>query len=94
MNVEDRDKLVTQLTERCELIEKVQEPFAPIVFFVEGSVTNGTVLSKPRRGAFIPLKPITPMFLEYEYYSISPSYDCILGLELFILSCSSCLFAT
>lgn len=25
------------------------------------------------------------MFLEYEYEMISPSYDCILGLELFIL---------
>ena len=70
-----------------------EKPFAPIVFFTEGSVTNGSVLSKPRRGAFIPLKPMTPMFLEYEYHTVSPSYDCILGFELFILACSSSFFA-
>jgi hypothetical protein len=56
-----------------------------MVFHAEGSVTNGTVLSPFRRGAFVGNKTVWPMFLEYEYEMISPSYDNILGLELWIL---------
>ena len=71
------------------MIETSEYPFAPIVFFPEGSVTNGTVLSKFRRGAFSAEKRITPMFLEYEYFMVSPSYDCLLGLPSFVLMISS-----
>jgi hypothetical protein len=90
MPLSQRDKLVDQLTEQCHKIETAEEPFAPLVFHAEGSVTNGSVLTKFRRGAFVPLKTVQPYFVEYEYYMVSPSYDCILGLELFVLcACSS-----
>lgn len=83
-----------QIVERQELIETAEEPFGPLVFHAEGSVTNGTTLSPFKRGAFVGLKTVQPMFLEYEYYTVSPSYDCILGLELFILCASTSIFCT
>lgn len=90
MPLSQKDALVEQLTERCEFIETAEENYAPLVFHAEGGVTNGTVLTKFRRGAFVPLKTVLPVFLEYEYNIVSPSYDCILGLELFVLTtCSS-----
>jgi hypothetical protein len=76
------------------LIESSDLPYGPLVFHVEGSVTNGSVLSEFKRGAFVALKPVTPMFIEYDYHMVSPSYDCILAFELFILSCCSTLFST
>ena len=67
------------------LIETAEEPYGPLVFHAEGSVTNGSCLTPFKRGAFVGFRTVQPMFLEYEYYTVSPSYDCILGLELFIL---------
>jgi len=64
------------------------------VFHAEGGVSNGTVLSKFRRGGFSALKPVLPVFLEYEYYTVSPSYDCILGAQWAILAVASCFWPT
>jgi hypothetical protein len=52
------------------------------------------VLTPFKRGAFVGLKTVIPMFLEYEYYTVSPSYDCILGFELFIFLASTSIFCT
>jgi hypothetical protein len=94
MTPEGRDKLVHQLEERCNLIETAEEPYGPLVFHAEGAVTNGTVLSEFKRGAFVTLKTVQPMFIEYDYHVYSPSYECINGFELWIFSCASSLFKT
>ncbi len=80
--------------DRKRLIETAEEPYGPLVFHAEGSVTNGTVLTPFKRGAFVGLNTVQPMFLEYEYYMVSPSYDCILGFELFILLACTSIFGT
>jgi len=72
-----RDDIVNQLKERQELIETSDLPYGPIVFHAEGASSNGTAISKFKRGAFVSLKTVIPSFLEYEYEMVSPAFECV-----------------
>jgi len=53
-----------------------------LAIFAEGSVTNGKYLSEFKRGGFIALKTVQPIFLKYDWNQISPSYDVCRGIDL------------
>ena len=64
--------------------------FPPIVVFPEGGTTNGRQILSFKKGAFSALRPVTPVVLKYEYGMLSPAYDVMPFLPLFILQC--CLY--
>ena len=55
--------------------------------FPEGTTTNNTALLSFKQGAFISLTPVKPLVFLIKSKYISPTYDCVGFLELFILIC-------
>jgi 1-acyl-sn-glycerol-3-phosphate acyltransferase len=54
---EDRKRIINQITERVNLIERA-ETMPPLLIFPEGTATNGKALLQFKKGAFKDLKPI------------------------------------
>ena len=61
----------------------------PLLFFAEGSKTNGTGIMKFKKGAFMSELTIKPLYLKYSFGRNTPSFDCIPDLAAFILALSS-----
>ena len=62
--------------------------FSPLMVFPEGGTTNGKRISPFKRGAFVGLRSVKPMVIQYEAPVISPSIDVIEEADVAILLCS------
>lgn len=80
------------IEERQDAVEKTAK-HSPLIVFPEGGTTNGRYLLKFKKGAFNAQKRIQPIILKYTVKgTLSPAYDIIEILPLFILQLSwSCI---
>ncbi len=71
-----------------QILERVNTGvgFGPIVIFAEGTTTNGTCLLSFRKGAFVPMIPVTPALYSFgadardpEQSTFLPTYETIWG---------------
>jgi 1-acyl-sn-glycerol-3-phosphate acyltransferase len=62
--------------------------FSPLMVFPEGGTTNGRRISPFKRGAFVGLRSVKPMIIQYDSPVISPSIDVIEEADVAILLCS------
>jgi 1-acyl-sn-glycerol-3-phosphate acyltransferase len=76
--------VIAQINERQVAIEQ-EGKYPPIIVFPEGGTTNGTRILPFKKGAFAPLRPVRPIFLNYKYSTVSPSYDVMPFIPLYIL---------
>jgi hypothetical protein len=58
--------------------------------FAEGGTSNGTCILPFKRGAFISMKAVTPVFIKYKYGTMSPCYDVVPYVSLVLMNL--CLF--
>jgi hypothetical protein len=58
------------------------------MIFAEGGTTNNSGLSEFKRGAFYGLRPIQPMYMNYKWSTVSPSFETIAFVPLVAFQCS------
>lgn len=80
-----------KIKDRQELIENTGA-YAPFLIFPEGTTSNGTCLLKFRKGAFYSEKKVQPIYMKFNYNTISPAYDILDFLPLAILNLCLCCF--
>lgn len=50
------------------------DKYNPILIFAEGGITNGTSLVQFKKGGFLALKRLTPIYMKFEYSILNPAY--------------------
>ena len=73
-NKEERDLQIQQIIERQQAVEDNPD-WNPICIYPEGTQSNGSALLQFKRGAFVSMKAVSPMVLNYEWTSFSPTWD-------------------
>lgn len=76
-----------KISERQLAIQSGQS-FPQLTIFAEGTTTNGTALLQFRKGGFVNLMPVQPVFLDYPYSHVSPALDCVPLWTVVLLLCS------
>jgi 1-acyl-sn-glycerol-3-phosphate acyltransferase len=70
----ERDAQIQQIIERQEAVEKNPD-WNPICIYPEGTQSNGTALLPFKKGAFVSMKAVTPMVINYSWSGFSPTWD-------------------
>ncbi len=74
----------------CDRVKAVKEnsDVPPIAIFAEGGTSSGTHLLHFKRGAFEPLEPIQPFFIEYQSKYCNPACEVFpMPLHLMFMAC-------
>lgn len=91
---EIRDKTLSLIKERQELIQEGDGDYPPLLIFPEGTTSNGKQLFQFKKGAFLAEKKIRPYTLTYSNGTVHPAWDNIdfLPFIIFFLSwgCYTC----
>ena len=64
-SAEIREKIVGQIKQRQEDIEVDCQEWNPICIFAEGTTSNGTSLTKFKRGAFSAMRSVKPVYVKF-----------------------------
>ena len=72
-----REQVVEQIVERQRMVEEDGVDYNPMCIFAEGTTSNGTGLLKFKRGAFVGLRTIIPVFAKVNHRYLSPTFDIV-----------------
>lgn len=82
---DERAGLINDLQERARYIKS--HPWTPpLLFFAEGTTTNGSALLSFKKGAFLPGLPVKIVALKYNTEKFSPALDILGGYISFFLT--------
>lgn len=84
-----RQRIVEQIKQRQTEIEVDGVNFNPIMIFAEGTTTNGQYLLKFKRGAFIGMRTVQPVFAKITERMFMPMYDVLPFFPMLVLWYSS-----
>ena len=83
--------VIDKIVARQKQIEEEGQAFNPVLFFVEGTTTNGTHLLRFRQGAFHGLYTVSPVFFTVSTCGmVDHNYDILAIQDLVVLAMSSC----
>lgn len=78
-----RSAVVENIVERVSSVSSARQP--RILIFPEGTTTNNRFVLKFLSGAFVPMKPVQPIALQYRFQYFDPSYLRSTGLHILCL---------
>jgi lysophosphatidylcholine acyltransferase/lyso-PAF acetyltransferase len=71
---ENKNKIIEDIVQRQEEMEDGKIKFH-VLIFPEGTTSNGYNMMEFKRGGFIAMKPVKPMYIKYSGNNIHPSWE-------------------
>lgn len=84
---ENKNKIIDDIVQRQEEIEDGKVKWH-VVIFPEGTTSNGFRMMEFKRGGFVGMKPVKPMYIKYSGHNFHPSYEVLPFFVHVFLLCS------
>ena len=69
-SAEELQKIVDEIDERQRMIEDFGE-FPPVIIFPEGGTSNSSCILPFKKGAFLGMRAVKPIFVRYRFGTMS-----------------------